>query len=641
MGDLAWAPVGADNAEKVAGRDGVLWRALVEASPDLVLVVDTSGTILFVNRVMPFFAEKGVVGRKIWEFVPGTADERMKARLREVVETRKAIYYENAGFRSDGSPGWYEVRAIPVIVDGTIDRIVWSATDISERKAAVERLAFQAHVLDQVSQPVVATHPRETITYWNEAAERLFGYTAEEAIGRNATELLRTQWPLGTFDSMVTTLRAKSAWRGETTLFSKAGDAVVVELSIHMVRDEAGVPLHAITVMQDMTQRKRFEEQLRQSQKMEAIGLLAGGVAHDFNNLLAVILGFSELAARKLPTGHPVSAQLSEVFEAARRGGELTRKLLAFSRKQIIQLRPVDVGAQVADFTRMIQRIVGEDVELVVERETEIVAVRADPTQLEQVLLNLCTNARQAMPEGGKLALTTRAVELDEAFVTHHPWARAGAFAEITVTDTGVGMDAATMAHIYEPFFTTKREGTGLGLATVYGIVQQHGGFLDVESATGAGTTFRVYLPRTTDTTHDAKVKGESAPVPRELRGTEVILVAEDEPSLRALVNITLTELGYRVIATRDGAEAVREFEAHAADIGLVVLDVVMPRLGAREAYERIRLIRPDVRVLFTTGYAPASTRLAELLQGGTVPVLEKPFTPVALATKVRSAIDG
>jgi len=289
----------------------------------------------------------------------------------------------------------------------------------------------------------------------------------------------------------------------------------------------------------------------------------------------------------------------------------------------------------------MIQRIVGEDVELVVERCPETVAVRADPTQLEQVLLNLCTNARQAMPAGGKLALSTRAVELDDVFAARHPWARAGSFAEVTVSDTGVGMDAATQARIYEPFFTTKREGTGLGLATVYGIVQQHGGFLGVESAPGAGTTFRVYLPRTTDMTHAPKANGASAPAPGELRGTEVILVAEDEPSLRALVTITLTDLGYHVIATRDGAEAVREFESHAAEIDLVVLDVVMPRLDAREAYERIRVIRPDVRVLFTTGYAPASTRLAQLLESGKVPVLEKPFTPVALATKVRSAIDS
>jgi PAS domain S-box-containing protein len=638
--------VGAERADDDAerdGRDGVLWRALVEASPDVVLVVDPTGTVLFTNRVVAPFADRSIVGRKIWEFVPDAdGRERILGQLRQVVETCRAHLYENAGYRADGSLGWYEVRAIPVVVDGVVDRVVWSATDVSERKQTEERLGFQAHLLDQVSQPVVATRAEETITYWNEAAERLFGYTAAEAIGRHATQLFRSQWPAGAYDAMVAALRAKSAWHGETTVFSKAGEAVIVEMSIRLLRDEAGVPVHAITVMQDMTVRKRLEEQLRQSQKMEAIGLLAGGVAHDFNNLLAVILGFSELAARKLPTGHAVTSQLSEVFEAARRGGELTRKLLAFSRKQIIQLRPVDVGAQVEDFTRMIQRIVGEDVELVVERCRETVAVRADPTQIEQVLLNLCTNARQAMPAGGKLTLRTRGVELDEAFVTQHPWARAGSFAEVTVTDTGVGMDAATLTHIYEPFFTTKREGTGLGLSTVYGIVQQHGGFLDVTSAPGEGTTFRVFLPLTSELAAGGpKLAGPSVPVPRELGGSEVILVAEDEPSLRSLVTITLTELGYRVIATRDGAEAVREFEAHAADVDLVMLDVVMPHLDAREAYERIRVIRPDVRVLFTTGYAPASTRLAQLLEGGTVPVLEKPFTPVALAAKVRSAIDA
>ena len=742
----------------------MLWRALVEASPDIVLVVDPDGTILFTNRVVPYFADRSVIGRKLWELTPGDSSERLKGRLREVVESRKAIYYEAPGYRSDGSPGFYEVRAIPVIVDGVIDRIVWSSTDVSERRAAVdaleaserrfralfehgsdcialvdaegliayispayrkalgyepeevlgktaldyvhpddravtyassrgsapgsttdatfrmlhrdgswrwfegtstnllhdpavravisnrrdvtdrkreeERLAFQANLLHQVNQPVLCTDTTEILTYWNEAAERLFGFTAAEALGRRGTDLLGPQWSPGQQEAVATALRTSGAWSGEMRLTSKAGALVVVEASVRLVRDAGGKPVHGITVMQDVTLRKRLEEQLRQSQKMEAIGLLAGGVAHDFNNLLAVILGFSELAARKLPPGHPVSAQLSEVFEAARRGGELTRKLLAFSRKQIIQLRPVDVGAQVEDFTRMIQRIVGEDVELAVERCKETLAVRADPTQLEQVLLNLCTNARQAMPAGGRLALATRAVDLDEVFATHHPWARPGSFAEIAVSDTGVGMDAATLAHIYEPFFTTKREGTGLGLATVYGIVQQHGGFLDVESAPGTGTTFRVYLPRTSEAAQSTRTNG-ATPVPHELRGTEVVLVAEDEPALRALVTITLTDLGYHVIATRDGAEAVREFESHAKEIALVVLDVVMPRLDAREAYERILAIRPGVRVLFTTGYAPASTRLAQLLESGTVPVLEKPFTPVALAAKVRSAIDG
>jgi nitrogen-specific signal transduction histidine kinase/ActR/RegA family two-component response regulator len=392
--------------------------------------------------------------------------------------------------------------------------------------------------------------------------------------------------------------------------------------------------------MQDVTASRRLEEQLRQSQKMEAIGLLAGGVAHDFNNLLAVILGFSELASRKLPPGHPVAQQLSEVFEAARRGGELTRKLLAFSRKQIIQPRPLDVRGAVDDFTRMIRRIVGEDVELVVERAPDALAVRADPVQLEQVLLNLCTNARQAMPEGGTLRLTTRVASFDDAFVARHPWARVGSFAEIAVSDTGIGMDPETRARIFEPFFTTKREGTGLGLSTVYGIVQQHGGFLHVQSARGRGTTFSLFLPRTADAAQPARTTRGVRASPSS-SGGEVVLVAEDEPALRSLVTMTLTELGYRVIPVSDGEEAVHAYEEHAREVDLVVLDVVMPRLDAREAYERIRALRPEAKVLFTTGYAPASTRLAQLLESGRVPVLEKPFTPLALAAKVRNAIDS
>jgi two-component system, cell cycle sensor histidine kinase and response regulator CckA len=264
-----------------------------------------------------------------------------------------------------------------------------------------------------------------------------------------------------------------------------------------------------------LTERRALEEQVRQSQKMEAIGLLAGGVAHDFNNLLAVIVGFSELASRKLPPGHPVAAQLAEVFDAARRGGDLTRKLLAFSRKQIIQPRVMDAAEAVDDFSRLLSRIVGEDVELVIERPESEILVRVDPVQLEQVLLNLCTNARQAMPEGGMLRLSTSYVTFDEATVRKQPWARAGSFVEIAVADTGIGMDAATKAHMFEPFFTTKPEGTGLGLATVHGIVQQHGGFVHVESSAGAGTTLRVYLPRADDTASSSSQRSAPRTPPR------------------------------------------------------------------------------------------------------------------------------
>jgi PAS domain S-box-containing protein len=618
----------------------MLWRALVEASPDIVLVIDPDGTVAFCNQS---FAGKVVVGRKLWTFAVGEdAQQRIEERIREVVATRKALRYEHPGYREDGTTGWYEVRAIPIMVEGEVGQLIWSSQDISERRGALEKLAFHAEVLDQVSQPVIASTPDRKLIYWNEAAERTFGYAASEAVGRSGSQLLRTIYAPGTYDEMVAALRSpRSAWQGEMTLHTKNGEPVAIEASVRLVRDEKGTPLHGITVMQDATLRKRMEEQLRQSQKMEAIGLLAGGVAHDFNNLLAVILGFSELAARKLPAGHPVAGQLTEVFDAARRGAELTRKLLAFSRKQIMQPRALDACAAVEDFTRMVQRIVGEDVELAVERASDAVVVRADAVQLEQVLLNLCTNARQAMPDGGKLRLRIRAVDLDASFVAHHPWARVGTYAEIEVTDSGVGMDEATRLRAFEPFFTTKREGTGLGLATVYGIVQQHGGFVHVQSAPGAGTTVGVYLPRTDDLSSTRTPRGNGVPVHGKTTGHEVVLVAEDEPSLRSLVTMTLSELGYRVIAAADGEEAVQRFTERSGEIALVLLDVVMPGLDARQTYERILAVRPDARVLFTTGYAPASTRLAQLLQSGRVSLIEKPFTPQALAARVRSTIDA
>ncbi len=498
--------------------DGSLWRALVEASPDVVLVLDPDGIILFANRVVPALRDRPIVGQRVWDLaVDPDGKDRVQHNLRRVVETRRALTYE-APWGRDGDRGLYEVQAVPVVVGARVERVVWSSRDITDRQ--------------------------------------------------------------------------------------------------------------------------RLEDQLRQSQKMEAIGLLAGGVAHDFNNLLAVILGFSELASRKLPPEHPVSAQLAEVFDAARRGSELTRKLLAFSRKQILQARPLDVRASVHEFTRLLSRIVGEDVHLVVSTPDEALVVRADSVQIEQVLLNLCTNARQAMPGGGTLRLAASAVTFDDASLRRKPWARAGRYAEIAVSDTGVGMDDATRTRIFEPFFTTRREGTGLGLSTVYGIVRQHGGLLGVESAPGLGTTFYVCLPLAEGDVAPAEPLAPApwSPAPQ---GKETILVAEDEPSLRAIVGAILGELGYRVVMTSDGEEAVREYERRRDEIALVLLDVVMPGLDARQAYERVLALRPDARVLFMTGYAPESTRLAELLESGRVPVLEKPFTPQALAAKVRSALDG
>jgi PAS domain S-box-containing protein len=615
----------------------ILWRTLVEASPNIVLVTDPEGKILFFNRMGPIADGAPLVGSNIALFA-SDGGARIATTLKRTVEARETVRYQVDGYVAHGRRGWHEVCAMPVVVDDAVPQVLWLITDITAQVQDAESLTFQAAILAQVNEAVVATDPPGKITYWNDAAERLYGWTRAEAVGKNSEDLLHPEWPgPETREQMIAALRASGAWVGTMIQATKNGERITSEASIRLLRDGRGT-VGSIAVIQDVTARRRLEEQLRQSQKMEAVGLLAGGIAHDFNNLLAIILGYAELAINRLPAEHPVAEDVEEMTQAARRGAELTRKLLAFSRKQILQAKMLDVGAAVGDFTRLLTRVFGEDVELVVEPPSRPLVARADAVQLEQVLLNLCTNARQAMPDGGQLRLATRAVSFDARAVVRQPWARVGTFVEITVTDTGIGMDEATRSRMFEPFFTTKRDGTGLGLATVYGIVQQHGGFVSVESSPGTGTRFGVYLPLTADEASAARANGR--PSMAAPGGRESILVAEDETPLRTLLTTTLSDLGYTVIAARDGDEAVRAYEQRSHEVALVVLDVVMPRVDARAAYQRMREVRPDVKVLFMTGYAPESTRLGELLGHGHTRVLEKPFTPHALAAAVRSALD-
>ncbi len=617
-----------------------MWRSLVDTSPDVVTIFDLEGTVVFVNRIRAPFAGRQIVGSKVWDFAGEGGAERLMALIERVARTKEAVVYEAQGPGANGI-AWYEARAIPLIVDGTVQRVMLIAADITERKVAAENLRASEHrfraLVEHGSDCIILLSAENRMTYASPALLRALGYEADDLIGKIARDFVHPDdhqaaqaagyaSPQG--QPVAGTLRIRhkdGSWRwleGTTT---------------NLLHDPSVRAI--VSNRRDVTDRIRLEEQLRQSQKLEAIGLLAGGVAHDFNNLLAIIVGYTEVATRELSKDHRAAQTLKEVSGAARRGAELTRKLLAFSRKQIIQPRPIDLGSTVAEFARMLRRIVGEDIEFGVELASDPIVVNADPVQLEQVLLNLCTNARQAMANGGRLRLAISAETLDAAFVSSHPWALAGEFAVVTVSDTGVGMDEATRTRAFEPFFTTKAEGTGLGLATVYGIVQQHGGFTHMRSAPAAGTTVSVHIPRLGG--HTLTVPPSIRGVTIDTRGTETILLAEDEPALRALAAKTLTELGYSVIVTADGEEAVREYELHARDIALVVLDVIMPRMGARQAYDKIRSIRPDAKVLFTTGYAPEATRLSELIEGGRTQVLEKPFTPGELAACVRSAIDA
>jgi signal transduction histidine kinase/ActR/RegA family two-component response regulator len=376
------------------------------------------------------------------------------------------------------------------------------------------------------------------------------------------------------------------------------------------------------------SKRLALEEQLRQSQKMEAIGLVAGGISHDFNNLLNIILGYAELAARQLPDGHPAAGHLGQITSACARAAQLIRKILTFSRGSVLSVEPLDFGQVLREFSGLLTRVLGDDIELSVSASDETMIVHADRTHLEQILLNLCTNARQAMPQGGRLTLDAKPEQVDGE--------SPGRYVHLRVADTGHGIDDATMSRLWEPFFTTKTEGTGLGLSVVYGIVRQHGGLIRAESRVGHGSTFHVFLPLH----HELAPRPAAPPVSLDLRGRETILVVEDEPLIRELLKESLSALGYTVLGVGSGEEAVRTFFEHPEAVDLVILDVVMPRVSGLDTLARMQEAKPGIKALFISGHAPDSARLAEQLRAAGRAFLPKPFHLEMLAAKVRAILD-
>jgi two-component system, cell cycle sensor histidine kinase and response regulator CckA len=408
---------------------------------------------------------------------------------------------------------------------------------------------------------------------------------------------------------------------------------------VEPLHDSAGVVQGAICMALDVTDRKQLEEQFRQAQKMEAVGRLAGGIAHDFNNLLMVIQGYADLLADRLPAGESLHRNAVQIQTAAQRAAGLTQQLLAFSRKQILAPKVLNVHGVVADMEKMLQRLIGEDIELETSSKQDLWLVKADRSQIEQVVMNLAVNARDAMPRGGRLMIETANVEFD-ASVSHSPAVVApGKYVMLAVTDNGIGMDAKTKAHIFEPFFTTKEKGkgTGLGLATVYGVVKQSGGYVWVYSEPGHGTTFKIYLPRIEDeiavSGRDRGVETRALP-----RGSEVVLLVEDEAGVRELAREYLEMSGYTVIVAPDGHTALELAGMHSGPIHLLMTDMVMPGIGGRELAERVLAVRPDIKILYMSGYTDQAVVHQGIL-GSDAPLLQKPFTLAALTTKLREIL--
>jgi PAS domain S-box-containing protein len=524
------------------------------------------------------------------------------------------------------------------------------ATDISfamevSRHETERRWVEEAHgrlaiAVEQAAEIIVITDADATILYVNPAFEKVTGYSKMEAVGQNPRFLKSGKQNVDFYRQMWETLALGKVWKGRITNKKKDGTPCEMEMTISPIRDTAGKIINYVAVQRDVTQEAALESQLRQSQKMEAIGQLSGGVAHDFNNILTVVQMHASLLESQGHLPQEARESAGEIARAADRATNLTRQLLTFSRRQAMQARNLDLNEVVANMTQMLHRILGEDIRMDVHYDEHRVPIHADIGMMEQILLNLTVNSRDAMPKGGRLVIETSVVEFDEPAVSRLPQARVGSFACLTVSDTGVGIPPEILPHIFEPFFTTKDvgKGTGLGMATVYGIVQQHHGWINVYSEVGQGTTFRVYLPHP-DTMAEQKPAQPALSSAR--GGNETILLVEDESALRILVRDVLTRLGYRVLEASTGLKALAVWKQTRREVHLLLTDLVMPDdMTGMELAQQLLQDSPQLKVIYTSGYSQAIAGKNISLQEG-VNFLPKPFDPFKLAQTVRASLDG
>jgi two-component system cell cycle sensor histidine kinase/response regulator CckA len=620
-----------------------LLEAVIEGATDAVYVKDREGHYLMMNEASAALAGHeiaNVVGKTDRElFSPGIS-EHIAAWDRSVFQSGQTVTYEEA-VSVAGQPRTYlSIKGAYRDAQGKIAGLFGISRDITDRKTMEENLRVQKAFLEQLietaPEAIAIVDPDYTVRKINHEFTRVFGYTSEEACGKDLGALVvppdkeEESLRLDNFsDRSISSVL-------ETTRRRKDGTRVDVSVLVSPVMFGSGMDA-IYCIYRDISDRKTVEGQLRQSQKMEAIGRLAGGVAHDLNNLLTVITGYSELQLSAISPSDPKHAQAEQIRQAAERASTLTRQLLAFSRRQVLQPRAINLNSVVDSVESLLRRLIGEDVDIVFDPAPDLGTVRADPGQMEQVIMNLAINARDAMPRGGKLVLQTSNAELDDSYSRIHIGVKPGNYVLLSVSDTGAGMDETTLSHIFEPFFTTKEtgKGTGLGLSTVYGIVQQSNGHIWVYSEPGHGTSFKIYLPRVDEsaTPFDGDRLSQ-----QEARGHETILVVEDDPQVRELTCALLERCGYSVLSTDQMSEVEKLCREHRGTIHLLLTDMIMPGMTGKEVARVVKQLRPGIRVLYMSGYTDDVIDL----HGGLGPethFLQKPFTSVSLAEKVRQSL--
>ena len=613
------------------------YRRLVEDSPGAI-VVERQGTIVLANRtaleMFGFDPNHQLEGRSLFEFVT-PEDRELAEQLHRTLSTR-AMHIpprEIRLMRPDGKAIDVEFAASSFLQNGSY-AIQLVLRDVSRRKHHEAVTARLISAIEQVCESIVITDPDGNIVYVNPAFERITGYSRQEALGKNPSVLKSGRQPREFYSQLWNTLKSGEAWSGRFTNRAKDGHIFLEEATIAPIFDRSGKIANYVAVKRDVTQENALQEQLHQSQKMDAIGRLAGGVAHDFNNMLMVIVSYAELLASSLPESDPLRTHTAQILRAAQRSASLTRQLLAFSRKQVLAPQVLDCNAIVSETSSMVRRLISENIDLSCNLAGDLWPVKADADQIVQVILNLCVNSRDAMPNGGSLVVSTRNHHAPPAggpAVGLYPSAEADqGWVEISVSDTGIGMSLDVQERLFEPFFTTKEcgKGTGLGLATVYGIVQQSGGHIRVESEPGRGSTFFVCLPRCLE----AAIAPELPALHPLFSGRGRILVVEDEHALREAIADQLRNHGYQVLAASDGIEAL-DLLARNPDLSVLVCDLVMPRMGGRELARLAAERLPQLNFIFMSGHAEQDFGEPE----GSVSAvfLQKPFAMTALLTRI------
>jgi len=623
-----------------------LLQGITENTTDAVFVKDLAGRYLMINSAGARFLGCGaeqVIGKTDVDLFLPEVGRAIMERDRQVVQSGETQTYEEFGTAAGVTRLYLATKGPFRDPSGKMIGLLGICRDITDRKRAGEEVRqsqekLKIHI-ESTPLAVVEWDLEFRVTSWNPSAERLFGYSRDEALGKHASFIVPAQYRQQVEQVWQQLITRKGGSRSTNDNLTKNGRVITCEWYNTPLVDEADRVLGVASFVQDITERVALEERFRQAQKMEAIGRLAGGVAHDFNNLLTVILGYAQILSDGLPPGR-LADSTAQIRSSAQRAAGITRQLLAFSRKQVLSPRIIDLNDILLNLDSLLRRLIGEDIEVIAQLARDLGRVKADPGQIEQVIMNLALNARDAMPHGGKLTLETANAELDEAYAGQHPPIAPGRYVMLAVGDTGVGMTPEVQARIFEPFFTTKEvgKGTGLGLSTVYGIIKQSGGYIWVYSEPDKGTTFKIYFPRVEQPVQPLGV--EKRPSSSVQQGSETVLLVEDDPQLCELTSSVLTQCGYKVLVAGSAEEGLTISKKHHRDIRLLITDVVMPRINGRQLAEQVLRIAPEVRVLYVSGYTDDAIVHYGVLDEG-LWFLPKPFTMAALVNKVREVLDA